>query len=195
MVDRTKFETELWKEQNSPRAVAILTLAHIDTVLEKALKTALVDAPPVHALFDGQRALATSAARIDLAFGLGLISDVTRRDLHKVRQIRNHFAHEVTEGSFGVDPARSHIRDMSVFHFADAVMKAARKPAAPTRLFDMMCVMVLARVEVEAGAARRKRPMERAPPSPFPIPSQEELEDVRARVLHVAHDVGARKNR
>jgi hypothetical protein len=179
--DHTKFVKELWKERSSPRAAAILTLAQIDTVLEKALKAALVDSPPVHALFDGQRALATSAAKIDMAFGLGLISDVTRRDLHKIRQIRNHFAHEVAEGSFDADPARSHIRDMSVFRFADAIMQSARKPAAPTRQFDMMCTMVMAFVEAETRAASRKRPKERAAPPPIPIPSQQELEALRVK--------------
>lgn len=181
VVDFAKFTRELRKEQNSPRATAILTLAHLDTVLESALRAVLLDARPVHELFDGQRALATSSAKIDLAFGLGLISDITRRDLHGIRKIRNHFAHEIADGSFDAEPARSFIRGMSVYPFAEAIMQSARKPVPPTRLFDMMCTMLIGFVEAETSGPRRKRPKERMGPHPIPIPTQEELKALHAQ--------------
>lgn len=179
-VDFEKFGRILAKERKSARAVAILTAAHIDTVLEKALTRVLVDSPVVRELFDGQRALATSAARIDLAFGLGLISDQTRCDLHRIRKVRNHFAHEVAEGNFDTEPVRSHMRQMSGYRFATAIMSASRNPNDTLRAYDVMCVITLGVLEAKVGRARRGRP--KVPQGiDLPAPTGEELEQLRSR--------------
>jgi hypothetical protein len=168
----------LMKERRSPRAVAILTAAHIDTVLENALRAVLIEAPSTDALFDGQRALATSAARIDVAFALGLFSGVMRRDLHLIRKIRNHFAHEVVEGSFDTEPVRSFMRQMSVFPFADNVVSSSGKPRDATTTYDMMCVIVLGFLEAELKE-RRRRPSVRDPIL-LHTPTEARLQQVRA---------------
>ena len=44
-------------------------------------------------LFDGTGPLATFSARIDIAFAMGHIDDVTRGDLLHIKELRNEFAH------------------------------------------------------------------------------------------------------
>jgi hypothetical protein len=55
-------------------------------------------------LFAGYGPLASFYAKIDIAYALGLISNALRRDLHAIRQIRNHFAHALDPVDFE-DPA------------------------------------------------------------------------------------------
>lgn len=52
------------------------------------------------ALFAGEGPLSRFASRIKLAFSLGLIGEKTRRDLDRIREIRNAFAHARRHISF-----------------------------------------------------------------------------------------------
>jgi hypothetical protein len=94
------FMTEFSKE--TPRAAVILSVAMLEQALETLLKIKLVPISTTEdKLFDGPYApIASFSAKIDLAYRIGLISLNLCRDLHLIRQIRNDFAHDISNCSF-----------------------------------------------------------------------------------------------
>ena len=93
----------------SDRETAIVAGAHLEELLEAAIKARLVEMPQTGdnakhvteaALFDGYGPLATFYAKIDVGFALGLYQQDARADLHIIRSIRNEFAHAVESFSF-----------------------------------------------------------------------------------------------
>lgn len=78
------------------RAVAIMTVATLEDALEELLLVRMLfnlSNREKAALFEGEAPLARLSSRTRLAFALGLIGQKTRRDLDRVREIRNAFAH------------------------------------------------------------------------------------------------------
>jgi len=65
----------------------------VDQALADLLAAFLVDASRDRLLGRG-RGFADFEIRIELAFGVGLIGDEERQQLHRLRQIRNPFAHD-----------------------------------------------------------------------------------------------------
>jgi hypothetical protein len=81
---------------------------NLRNMLGKLLKSVLVqDDKLLKVLFEGYGPLATFSARIDLAYGLGYIAPLQRRDLHLIRKIRNIFAHRTGEVTFDDDDISS----------------------------------------------------------------------------------------
>lgn len=90
-LDLRKFLDTLRAETD--RACAVLASSFLDSSLEAYFHATLtVDAPA--RLFEEGGALGSFAARIELAFALGMISDAERADLELVREIRDAFAHD-----------------------------------------------------------------------------------------------------
>ena len=81
----------------SDRACAIVSGAMLEAQLEKLLLKNLIEKPP-NELFSTYGPLSTFAAKIDMATAMGLISKSERSDLHRIRKIRNIFAHSLDEG-------------------------------------------------------------------------------------------------
>lgn len=80
--------------EESDRACAVLGVATLDALLENLLRGSTLSDSPKE-LYEGSGALATFAAKIDVAYSFGLISAEERHDLHLLRKIRNDFAHAV----------------------------------------------------------------------------------------------------
>lgn len=81
-------------QRESDRAAAILGAAYLDIRLELLIQSKFVTGPRfVTELLSGQGGLATFSSRISVAFATGLISLYAAEDLHRVRKIRNKFAH------------------------------------------------------------------------------------------------------
>lgn len=78
------------------QAAAIMGVALLDNTLQTAILVKLVQ--PNTGLFDGP--LSSFAAKIKLAFALGLYGPETRDDLDLMRAIRNTFAHSAREVTF-----------------------------------------------------------------------------------------------
>lgn len=88
----TEFRCALTEE--SDRGCALMAAAYLDAELEKTLRQNLVDNKKVQNLvFSNNGPLASFSGKIDLAYLLGLIPSDARHDLHHLRKIRNHFAH------------------------------------------------------------------------------------------------------
>lgn len=81
----------------SDRAIPILSFTYIDNGLETILRDVLN--PHVHGglteLFGPLGPLGNSSARINMAHALHWLREETVHDLHVLRRIRNHFAHEL----------------------------------------------------------------------------------------------------
>jgi DNA-binding MltR family transcriptional regulator len=76
------------------RVAAIIFTSSVELLLENLLRKAMMPDSAKH-LFDGNGALATLSAKIDIAYAFGLIANVDRHDLHLLRKIRNDFAHDI----------------------------------------------------------------------------------------------------
>jgi hypothetical protein len=96
----------------SDRGAVLVAASLLDTSLEAALRKKLAPATKNEdPLFNGGYSpLRSFAAKIELAFRLGLISRETRRMLHILRDIRNDFAHGTEAVSLAGEPTKSRIR-------------------------------------------------------------------------------------
>jgi hypothetical protein len=106
------FRRELTLE--SDRGAALFAAAHLDESLGNLIKAYLVDDDQVaKPIFSGTAFLATFSARIDLAYLLGLIPPIVRRELHLIRKIRNDFAHSTESLEFDSPAMASRIRELT----------------------------------------------------------------------------------
>lgn len=91
--DFTEFRLALTKE--SDRGCALFAAAYLDNALAALLKANLVqNSKADDELFGTQSPLGTFSSRIKMAYYLGKIAIVERKDLDTIRQIRNDFAHK-----------------------------------------------------------------------------------------------------
>ena len=79
----------------SDRGAAILASAQFEEWLRERLKSQFVELSKDldKGIFDGYGPLSTFAAKVDIAYALGLFDEATRNGLHTIRRIRNKFAH------------------------------------------------------------------------------------------------------
>lgn len=90
-------------ESESDRACVILSASMLDQALAELLKKYLVPTANSKDKFieEPNGPIHSFSARIDLAHRVGLISTRFCRDLHKIRKIRNDFAHDIAGCNFG----------------------------------------------------------------------------------------------
>ena len=83
-------------EEPNDRAIAIIGLTFLDTLITDLLTNFLVDdADEVERLLRPDGALGTFGAKVSLCYCLGLIAEIIKDDLRLVAKIRNRFAHEM----------------------------------------------------------------------------------------------------
>lgn len=80
--------------QESDRGVVILAGSYLERALEQRLRGYLVDHKNTDALFEGYGPLSSFAAKIDIAFSVGLLTVPIRSEFHRLRKIRNFCAHK-----------------------------------------------------------------------------------------------------
>ncbi len=89
-----------------------MSAAYLSEELRILLEKMFIDSPQtVKALFESAGPLATFSSRIDLAFVTGLLSKESHRLLHLVRKIRNDFAHQHRDMSFGDEAITARCRE------------------------------------------------------------------------------------
>ena len=115
------FDTQSFRQfvnefsSESDRAAVVLGAAKLDLVLYQLLQAFLL--PSGHGkdeLLDGDSALGTFSAKINIAHRLGLIDAAYARSLHMVRKIRNAFAHEVSGCSLTIGAHSDRVRELSL---------------------------------------------------------------------------------
>jgi hypothetical protein len=97
-----KFDQTEWNfaveeiKNEGDRAAGIVAGSILETVVEAAITYRLLPMSNTHfdTLFGDRGPLGTFSAKIDMAFSLGLFGAVAKSDLHKIRAIRNQFAHK-----------------------------------------------------------------------------------------------------
>jgi hypothetical protein len=97
--DVIDFRRVITKETD--RGCALFATSYLDKALSDLLYCVLAyDKRIENDLFEGNAPLASFSARIKMAFYLGKISKVERRDLDLLRKIRNEFAHSANAIGF-----------------------------------------------------------------------------------------------
>ena len=118
------------------RAKAIVGAALLDHLLEQVLRHHMI-AKPEESLFGAYGPLSSFSAKIDIAKSLGILTAGEAADLHRVRKIRNAFAHSLEELSFRDQSIRAHVRQLQVR--AGTILG---KQGAPRFDFEL-CILVL----------------------------------------------------
>jgi hypothetical protein len=90
------------------RSIAILEGANVEYALEALVLEQMTDLSDTerNALFQSNGALATFSAKARVAHALGLIGPNTRREIDRIRSIRNAFAHARKPISFQTEAIR-----------------------------------------------------------------------------------------
>jgi hypothetical protein len=79
----------------SDRAAGLVAASILEATLARCIEHRLLPMSGTHyeALFGDRGPLATFSSKIDLGFSLGLYGLEAKNDLHKIRSVRNQFAH------------------------------------------------------------------------------------------------------
>ena len=83
------------KGDASDRTIAIVAVANVETALGKLISVHLhhQDDDTLDRLHERDGPLSSLFSKIELAYAMGLISNVDRTQLHVFRRVRNDFAH------------------------------------------------------------------------------------------------------
>jgi hypothetical protein len=93
-------------EQQTDRGAAIIGAAFVESLLREALESRLrvrtaLERRTAKGLFGTMGPLSSLSAKIDLGVLLGLYPEAVQGDLHRLRDVRNQFAHEHEPRDFG----------------------------------------------------------------------------------------------
>jgi len=97
VADFTKVTKAVMNPATDARTVAIMAAAYIDDYLGMAVRTKLpgLNSPLKEKLFGTYGLFSSTAAKIDLARALDIISRNMMADLILINRIRNRFAHSI----------------------------------------------------------------------------------------------------
>lgn len=110
-------------EQKDERSIALIGGTFCEMALEQILKAFLPDdEKDVQKLFEFNQPLGSFSNKISMAFCLGLIDKLIRRDLDLIRKIRNKFAHDLY-ASFANHQISQWCRELK-FHQISMIRKA-----------------------------------------------------------------------
>lgn len=98
----------------SDRGAAVLAGSFAEAYLGKFLRSVLAPGANERELFSRSGALSNFASQIDCAHAFGFITIRTRDDLHRIRNIRNHFAHHPLIATFEEPKVLELLRKLSV---------------------------------------------------------------------------------
>jgi hypothetical protein len=99
----------------SDRVAGIVTPAFLEDLLTTVLRSHLhQDIELLNNILKPGRALGDFGVKIDMAFLVGIISDRARKDLNRIRKIRNAFAHNAALNTFDKSPVRDFAMDLTI---------------------------------------------------------------------------------
>jgi hypothetical protein len=117
-------------------SVAMLGCAILDHVLADAIVRELQGNVVREDLFGDRGPLRDFYGKIVLAEAMGVILPAMARDLHRLRQVRNAFAHAVTPIGFDLPEVLAEIEGLSFFGQAEALRSGlAGEDASPKQFF------------------------------------------------------------
>lgn len=123
----------------SDRGCALFASSYLDKALSDLLYCSLIQDSKIESdLFEGNSPLSTFSSRIKLAYYLGKISAVEKRDLDLIRKIRNDFAHVATPISFDTTAIKNRCKELSFSYH--------EKSHRPRGHFTAACLGLLAQI-------------------------------------------------
>jgi hypothetical protein len=126
---------------SSDRACALLGAAVLDRELTDLIGTMLIDhsdATIDRVFFARDAVLPSFASRIDMSHSMGLISDDYRRELSRIRRIRNAFAHASLSVQFTEHAIKSECENLTM-----KPLKWSKPDDGSPRMRFMLCVLAL----------------------------------------------------
>jgi hypothetical protein len=158
---RAKLQGEIFPmfQAEGERGAALLAAALLDDVLVEKLKEHLVPDPKAFKRFtDHSQPLGSFSSRIDMAYLLGLYGPKTRNTLHKIRDIRNAFAHYHQFAHFS-DPQISQACLSLLPGYVEAIMEDPEHPTCkePRRRFQACVGWLIQGFVVEPAIRRQPR--------------------------------------
>jgi len=142
LVELVVSEIEGWAEaiprRESHRSVAIVGASLLEATLEHLLKARLIHHPKID-LFGRNGPLSTFSAKIDMAHAAGIIAADIWDEVHRVRKIRNHFAHAVRIRSFNENTIRQHCANLGAPDLFEEEFKAADLEMSPEERYLLTC--------------------------------------------------------
>jgi DNA-binding MltR family transcriptional regulator len=97
------------------RGCALMAAAYLDHQLVRLFKAVLVqDAAVQQQLLQPLGPMGSFSSRIEMAYGIGLLSEVVRRNLRLVRKIRNEFGHVAKPLAFTDGPIADRCRRLDL---------------------------------------------------------------------------------
>ena len=153
-------------QHESDRSSAIVSSALTEDINARAICNRLIPVSNTHYdnLFGDKGPLGTFSAKIEMGYSLGLYGPIAKGDLHKIRKIRNEFAHELGI-DFGHEKIVKICKTITDYPRDDldvAAAEVAKKPSVKiaTRIKFGITVMYLSRRILREGR------IVRAPPAP-----------------------------
>ena len=110
------------EEKKDERAIAIIGGTFIEMALEHIIKAFFPDDKEVDKLFEFNQPFGNFSNKINIAYCLGLIDKLVKRDLDLIRKIRNKFAHDLYT-SFEDPQIKSYCTELK-FHEISMMVKA-----------------------------------------------------------------------
>ena len=101
-------------QDETDRAAAVLGPAMLDQLLKELIDASLVSDDLAKKLTGKMMPVGTFSARITLSQAMGLISASEAKDFHRMREIRNSFAHELHGLSFETQSVRDSCRNFKI---------------------------------------------------------------------------------
>jgi DNA-binding MltR family transcriptional regulator len=123
-------------EQQTDRGAAIIGAALVESLLRQALESRMrvrtsVEKRTAKGLFGTMGPLSSFSAKIDLGVLLGLYPEEVRGDLHRIREVRNHFAHEEEPRDFAYPNISDHCSRFWLPHHLFIIATAGGSQAFP----------------------------------------------------------------
>jgi hypothetical protein len=126
---------------------SMLSASLLEYMLVQAITTKFIPLGKDHlnSLFSdaGNAPLCTFAAKIKLAYALGIISIETRCQIERVKEVRNHFAHHKDRASFDEAIVRSECIKFKQYKAIPDNLKKVREPGlTPKLMYVQTCSFV-----------------------------------------------------
>ncbi len=138
------------------RGTALVAAAWLDDALEARLRAAFrPDKAVADGLFRPDGPLGSFAARINLGYLLDLIEPTARKDLDRIRGIRNDFAHGRHDLRFATPSVRDRCREL---HGVEACRRGGWRLRSPKQKF-VVTAYFLAEYLISLTKPRKRNPL------------------------------------
>ena len=138
----------------SDRAAAIVIAAYVEELLLESLidRLKLSDGKLLEELLGNGAPLSTFSNKILMAFAVGVVGATTRKDLDRIRKIRNACAHAVNPISMDAPDLKGTIEAFSPRKWGMLPDEKPWLPSEPRKRFEEACFKIAS--NLEAGVPR-----------------------------------------